>query len=70
MAAEEELNITPGLHFGAGMTGAAEETARQARWMEELGYEYFSAGEHFMRGNPPRAPHAATPPLFFFFDSA
>ena len=39
------------------------ETARQARWMENLGYEYFSAGEHFMRGNPPGPTHAALPVL-------
>ena len=39
------------------------ETARQARWMEDLGYEYFSAGEHFMRGNPPGPTHAALPVL-------
>jgi len=39
------------------------ETVRQARWMEDLGYEYFSAGEHFMRGNPPGPTHAALPVL-------
>ncbi len=53
----------PDLHFGAGMTSAAEETARQARWMEELGYEYFSAGEHYMRGSPPSPTHASLPLL-------
>jgi probable F420-dependent oxidoreductase len=31
--------------------------------MEELGYEYLSAGEHFMRGNPPGPTHAALPLL-------
>ena len=41
--------VTPELHFGAGLALGASETASQARWMEELGYEYLSAGEHFMR---------------------
>ena len=39
------------------------ETVRQARWMENLGYEYFSVGEHFMRGDPPGPTHAALPVL-------
>lgn len=39
------------------------ETALQARWMEELGYEYFSCGEHFMRGDPPGPTHATLPVL-------
>ena len=51
------------LHFGANLTLDIEDTARQARWMEELGYEYFSAGEHFMRGNPPSPSHASLPVL-------
>ena len=51
------------LHFGANLTLEIGETARQARWMEELGYEYFSAGEHFMRGDPPGASHATLPVL-------
>ena len=51
------------LHFGANLTLDIGETARQARWMEELGYEYFSAGEHFMRGDPPGASHATLPVL-------
>ena len=51
------------LHFGAGLALGVGDTARQARWMEELGYEYFSAGEHFMRGDPPGATHAALPVL-------
>ncbi len=54
---------TPELHFGAGLALGAAETASQALWMEELGYEYLSAGEHFMRGNPPGATHAALPLL-------
>ena len=51
------------LHFGANLTLDVGETARQARWMEELGYEYFSAGEHFMRGDPPGYSHASLPVL-------
>ena len=51
------------LHFGAGLALGVSETARQARWMEDLGYEYFSAGEHFMRGDPPGPTHAALPVL-------
>jgi len=51
------------LHFGAGLALGVGETARQARWMENLGYEYFSAGEHFMRGDPPGPTHASLPVL-------
>lgn len=51
------------LHFGAGLALGVGETARQARWMENLGYEYFSVGEHFMRGDPPGPTHAALPVL-------
>ena len=51
------------LHFGAGLALGVGETARQAGWMEDLGYEYFSAGEHFMRGDPPGPTHAALPVL-------
>ncbi len=54
---------TLNLHFGAGLTLGVSETARQAQWMEELGYEYISCGEHFMRGNPPGPTHAALPVL-------
>ena len=51
------------IHFGAGMAHGAAETAREARWMEELGFEYFAAGEHYMRGNPPGPTHASLPLL-------
>ena len=51
------------LHFGAGLALGVNETAQQARWMEELGYEYISCGEHFMRGDPPGPTHAALPVL-------
>ena len=36
------------LHFGAGMPYRDEETASQARWLEEQGFEYLTAGEHYM----------------------
>ncbi len=51
------------LYFGANLTLEVEETARQARWMEENGFDYFSAGEHFMRGDPPGPSHASLPVL-------
>ena len=51
------------LYFGAGMVAGAEETARQARWIEELGFDYVAAGEHYMRGSPPGPTHAALPLL-------
>ena len=54
---------TPDLHFGIGAALSAAQTASQARWMEELGFEYFSAGEHYMRGNPPGPTHAVLPLL-------
>lgn len=52
-----------GFHFGANLTLEIGETARQARRMEQLGYEYFSVGEHFMRGDPPGPSHASLPAL-------
>ena len=51
------------LHFGANLALGAAQTAYQAKWMEDLGYEYVSSGEHFMRGNPPGPSHAALPLL-------
>ena len=53
----------PTLTFGAGLTAGAADTARQARQLEELGYDYLSSGEHYMRGNPPGPTHAALPLL-------
>ncbi|MFN8558128.1 MAG: LLM class flavin-dependent oxidoreductase [Dehalococcoidia bacterium] len=44
---------TPELHFGATLSGGMEQTAEQARRLEELGFECATTGEHFMRGNPP-----------------
>jgi probable F420-dependent oxidoreductase len=51
------------LYFGASTVLGASETVAEARWLEDLGFEYFSAGEHFMRGSPPGATHAALPLL-------
>ena len=51
------------LHFGASMALPADRTVEQARLMEDLGFEYLGAGEHFMRGRPPGPTHAALPLL-------
>ena len=51
------------LHFGASTVLGAAEIAAEARWLEDLGYEYLSVGEHFMRGNPPGPTHASLPLL-------
>ena len=51
------------LHFGASMALPAHRTVEQARLMEDLGFEYMGAGEHFMRGRPPGPTHAALPLL-------
>ena len=53
----------PELHFGAVLGLGVEETAAEARWLEELGYEYVGSGEHFMRGNPPGPSSAVLPVL-------
>ncbi len=53
----------PELRFGASVVLGAAEVAAEGRWLEELGYEYLSAGEHFMRGRPPGPTHAALPLL-------
>ena len=54
---------SPDLHFGAVLGLGIEETAAEARWLEELGYDYVGSGEHFMRGNPPGPSSAAIPIL-------
>ena len=51
------------LHFGAVFGLGIEETAAEARWLEELGYEYVGCGEHFVRGNPPGPSSTALPVL-------
>ena len=53
----------PDLHFGVCLPFGPENTASQARWVEELGYEYLAAGEHFMRGIPPSPSDASLPVL-------
>ena len=53
----------PDLHFGASAVLGAAEIAAEARWLEDLGYEYISVGEHFMRGDPPGPTHASLPLL-------
>ncbi len=57
------METQPETHFGAVLDLGIEETAAEARWLEDLGYEYAGAGEHFMRGNPPRPSAAAIPAL-------
>ena len=47
------------LQFGAVLGLGVEETAAEARWLEDLGYEGTGSGEHFMRGNPPGPSSAA-----------
>ena len=54
---------TPRLHFGAVLSLGLQETVPEARWLEELGYEYAGSGEHFMRGDPPAPSAAALPAL-------
>ena len=51
------------LHFGASVVLGATEIAAEAAWLEGLGFEYLSVGEHFMRGNPPGSTHASLPLL-------
>lgn len=51
------------LQFGATLGLGIEETAAEARLLEELGYVSVGAGEHFMRGNPPGPSSAALPVL-------
>jgi probable F420-dependent oxidoreductase len=58
----DELD-TPELKFGATMPLGEAETAWQARWLEDLGFDYVAVGEHFMRGNPPSSSYAALPLL-------
>ena len=53
----------PELHFGASAVLGAAEIAAEAQWLEGLGFEYISVGEHFMRGSPPGPTHASLPLL-------
>ena len=51
------------LHFGAGLSGGMQETAAQARRLEDLGFEHVTTGEHVMRGNPPQPTGMTLPVL-------
>ncbi len=51
------------LHFGISLSFEDGGVASQARRVEELGFEYIAAGEHYMRGNPPAPSHAVLPLL-------
>ncbi len=51
----------PEIQFGAVLGLGVEETAAEAILLEELGYDYVAAGEHFMRGVPPGPSSAALP---------
>lgn len=53
----------PPLHFGASAVLGASEIAAEAAWLENLGLEYISVGEHFMRGSPSGPTHASLPLL-------
>ena len=47
------------LRFGAVLSLGLGETVAEARWLEQLGYDYCGSGEHFMRGDPPKPSSAA-----------
>ena len=51
------------LRFGVGMNLGEAETVSNARQLEALGFDYLSAGEHYMRGNPPQPTSASLPLL-------
>ena len=56
--------MTPSdLHFGSTTVLGAAEIVAEARWLEDLGFEYIAAGEHFMRGSPPGPTQAVLPLL-------
>ncbi|MCY4415148.1 MAG: LLM class flavin-dependent oxidoreductase [Chloroflexi bacterium] len=63
MSTHASPNNNEELHFGASIALPVDRTIEQARLMEELGFEYMGAGEHFMRGRPPGPTHAALPLL-------
>ena len=52
-----------GLRFGAGLMGGDSETANSARSLEDLGFDFLSTGEHFMRGDPPTPTSVSIPTL-------
>ena len=47
------------LHFGAGL--GSTQVSEEAKRLEELGFDYGGAGEHFMRGTPPSPSDMALP---------
>lgn len=51
------------LHFGCALQQDVSAAAEQAQFLEALGYEYISWGEHYMRGNPPLPTTPALIPL-------
>ena len=55
--------MEPGLRFGTGLMGGDFETANSARRVEELGFDFLSTGEHFMRGDPPTPTSLSLPVL-------
>ena len=51
------------LRFGTGLMGGDSETAISARNLEDLGFDFLSTGEHFMRGDPPTPTSLSLPVL-------
>jgi|TARA_Y100000817_G_scaffold49190_1_gene35109 alkanesulfonate monooxygenase SsuD/methylene tetrahydromethanopterin reductase-like flavin-dependent oxidoreductase (luciferase family) len=41
------------IEFGMSLSGGPEDIIQEAKRVEDLGFEYLSGGEHFMRGSPP-----------------
>ena len=41
------------IEFGMSLSGGPEDIIQEAKRVENLGFEYISGGEHFMRGSPP-----------------
>tara|TARA_Y100001970_G_scaffold14040_1_gene15885 strand:- start:17729 stop:18682 length:954 start_codon:yes stop_codon:yes gene_type:complete len=41
------------VEFGMSLSGGPEDIIQEAKRVENLGFEYLSGGEHFMRGSPP-----------------
>ena len=41
------------IEFGISLSGGPEDIIQEAKRVENLGFEYLSGGEHFMRGSPP-----------------
>ncbi|MFL2627906.1 MAG: LLM class flavin-dependent oxidoreductase [Dehalococcoidia bacterium] len=41
------------IEFGMSLSGGPEDIISEAKRVENLGFDYISGGEHFMRGSPP-----------------